>query len=93
MSSAIDASENFERTEDCAERIQEACDNAVALNCVKTADVEGCLPMISSTDRIEYMQSSFTGILIGQIAKVYRAKSLIFRLYKQSTLTTLFTGF
>ena len=75
MSSAIEASEDSERREDCADRIQEACDDEVALNCMGTADGGGYLWMISSTDRIKYKESSFTGVVIGQIAN--RAKSLI----------------
>ena len=45
--------------------------------------------MLSSADRIGYVQSSFTGILIGQIAK--RAKSLIFRFYKSPVHPSLAT--
>ena len=76
MSSAIEASENSERTEDCAGRIQEACDNETALNCIGRTDGRGWLRMISSIDRIICMKSSFTRVLIRQIAN--RAKSPIF---------------
>ena len=51
MSSGIEASGNSERTENCAEKIQEACDNEVALNCMGMADGGGYLRIISSTDR------------------------------------------
>ena len=78
VSSAIEASGNSERTEDCADRIQIACDNEVALKCMGRTDGRGCLRMISSIGRIKCVKSSFSRVLIGQIAN--RAMSLIFRL-------------
>lgn len=47
MSSATDASGNFEGTEDCAEKLQEACDNAVVLSCIRIADEGVHLQLIS----------------------------------------------
>lgn len=79
MSSAIEASENAERTRNCAERIQDACDNEVALNCRGRTDGREWLRMISSIERIKCMKSSFSRVLIGQIAN--RAKSLIFEAF------------
>ncbi len=57
MSSATETSENSERTEDCSEQIQEACDDAVAFNYILTVH-EHILRTASMHNIIRRMKSS-----------------------------------